>query len=119
MMKNRIKALIITLAMMTVSASAVMPVYAGIVTNEKETDYVKETIVNYTSIFGEEMKIHVSADQDLSELLLRFDFYDDEVEVKVCRNEDGEYEVTDGSFFATDGKQAAEKAVKEGKWKNI
>jgi Ca2+-binding EF-hand superfamily protein len=113
-MKNRMTAVLFSIAF-AVSSAAGMNVSA----ESQETGYVKEQVIDYTSTLGTETKILVSSNEDETELLLQFDFYDDDAEVKVSRNEMGEYEVTEGAFFATDGRLAAEQAVEEGSWKRM
>ena len=78
--------------------------------------YDKYQDLTYTGALGETLRIRAYATTDDSELLLMFNFYDDNASVKVVRQEDGKYQVVDGGFFATDGKAVAELAVKNGRW---
>ncbi len=118
-MKNRMTAVLFSMALAASSAAGMNVSAASMERSLQKADYVKEQVIDYTSTLGTETKILVSSNEDETELLLQFDFYDDDAEVKVSINEMGEYEVTEGAFFATDGRLAAEQAVEEGDWRTM
>jgi hypothetical protein len=84
-----------------------------------EADYVKYQDVLYKDAAGNTIPVKVCANQEESAFLLQFNYYGLNANLHAVKISNGQYTVTDGDFFQTDGQKVIKKALSLDNWTAI
>ncbi|WP_373214537.1 hypothetical protein [Ruminococcus sp. 5_1_39BFAA] len=121
MRKNIIKALftISAMTLLVFGGYSAQSVTASSDTAASTQEYVKSQSILFTDAAGNTIPVLVRTNEEETVFNLQFDYYGLDANLNGVKTDDGQYHITDGEFFQTNGQTILKEAAALGNWTEL